>query len=347
MPMRELASGLGFPEGPIALDDGSVLVVEIAAGNLTRVDAEGAVTVVAHCGGGPNGAALGPDGAVYVCNDGGLEFVTIDGIHQPIALAADNTGGRIQRVDLDTGQIDTVYTHWGDQPITATNDIVFDTAGCFYFIDTGSGAIYYADPDGSSIDRVASGLEFPNGMGLSPDGQRLYASETYAGPDLSLGRRRPWGAGGALLAVLDRGRPRLGRAGGGRGGKHLRRQPPARWHQRDRPGRATARRDRRARTGSVCDQHLLRRPRSGPSVHHLLGTGQALPDGLAVPRSTAELRRLGPPAVRSAPVGLGQEAVVQAVDLGVEHCPDEQNIDGQIGPDHPDHGAGQAPYTAV
>jgi gluconolactonase len=173
MRMRELASGLGFPEGPVALDDGSVLVVE--------VDAKGAVTVVAHCGGGPNGAALGPDGAVYVCNDGGLAFVTIDGIHQPIALAEGNTGGCIQRVDLTTGGIDVVYTHWGDQPITATNDIVFDTAGCFYFIDTGSGAIYYANPDGSSIDRVASGLEFPNGMGLSPDGQRLYASETYAG----------------------------------------------------------------------------------------------------------------------------------------------------------------------
>jgi gluconolactonase len=181
MPMRELASGLGFPEGPVALADGSVLVVEIAAGNLTRVDANGVVTVVAHCGGGPNGAALGPDGAAYVCNDGGLEFITIDGIHQPIALAADNTGGCIQRVHLDTGRIDTVYTHWGDQPITATNDIVFDTTGCFYFIDTGSGAIYYANPDGSSIDRVASGLEFPNGMGLSPDGERLYASETYAG----------------------------------------------------------------------------------------------------------------------------------------------------------------------
>jgi gluconolactonase len=179
--MQELASGLCFPEGPIAMDDGSVLVVEIAAGNLTRIDPGGVVTVVAHCGGGPNGAAVGPDGAVYVCNDGGLEFVTVDQINQPIALAADNTGGCIQRVDLDTGKIDTIYTHWGDQPITATNDIVFDTTGCFYFVDTGSGAIYYANPDGSAIDRAASGLQFPNGMGLSPDGRRVYASETYSG----------------------------------------------------------------------------------------------------------------------------------------------------------------------
>jgi gluconolactonase len=99
----------------------------------------------------------------------------------PIALATDNTGGSIQRVDLDTGDIDTVYTHWGEQPITSTNDIVFDPGGWFYFVDTGSGAICYAHPDGSAIDRAASGLEFPNGMGLSPDGGRLYASETYSG----------------------------------------------------------------------------------------------------------------------------------------------------------------------
>ena len=58
---------------------------------------------------------------------------------------------------------------------------MFDTSGRFYFVDTGSGAIYYANPDGSAIDRAASGLEFPNGMGLSPDGGRLYASETYSG----------------------------------------------------------------------------------------------------------------------------------------------------------------------
>ncbi len=179
--MREVAGGLAFPEGPVALDDGSVLVVEIAAGNLTRVAPNGDVSVVAHCGGGPNGAALGPDGHVYLCNDGGLEFVTKEGIHQPIALAAGNTGGCIQRVHLDTGAVETVYTHCDGTRITATNDIVFDASGWFYFVDTGSGAIYYADPAGSAIQRAASSLEFPNGMGLSPDGNRLYVSETYTG----------------------------------------------------------------------------------------------------------------------------------------------------------------------
>src|SRR4029450_13004947 len=69
--LRVVATGLRFPEGPIALADGSVLVVEIARGTLTRVRPDGVVAVVADCGGGPNGASVGPDGAVYVCNNGG------------------------------------------------------------------------------------------------------------------------------------------------------------------------------------------------------------------------------------------------------------------------------------
>ena len=41
MRIREIASGLEFPEGPIAMDDGSVVLVEIARGTLTRVTPDG------------------------------------------------------------------------------------------------------------------------------------------------------------------------------------------------------------------------------------------------------------------------------------------------------------------
>jgi gluconolactonase len=177
----ELTRGLEFPEGPIAMDDGSVLVVEIEGGNLTRVSQDGTRTVVGRCGGGPNGAAIGPDGHAYVCNDGGLGFTTIDGIRQPFELAADNKGGSIQRVDLATGAVETVYSHCGDTPILSGNDIVFDTRGGFYFNDTVAGVVYYGSPHGSSIHVAATGLQFPNGLGLSPEGTRLYASETYTG----------------------------------------------------------------------------------------------------------------------------------------------------------------------
>ena len=72
--LREVTSGLRFPEGPVALPDGSVLVVEIEARTLTRVAPDGRKTVVSQHTGGPNGAAMGPDGKVYICNNGGFSW---------------------------------------------------------------------------------------------------------------------------------------------------------------------------------------------------------------------------------------------------------------------------------
>ena len=65
--MREICRGLKFPEGPVAMPDGSVILVEIERKTLTRVSVDGEVSVIADCGGGPNGAALGPDGKMYIC----------------------------------------------------------------------------------------------------------------------------------------------------------------------------------------------------------------------------------------------------------------------------------------
>ena len=55
-----VATGLRFPEGPIALRDGSGPVVEIERKTLTRIAADGTKSIVAMLGGGPNGAAIGP-----------------------------------------------------------------------------------------------------------------------------------------------------------------------------------------------------------------------------------------------------------------------------------------------
>ena len=57
----EVTSGLGFPEGPVALPNGDILLVEIQTGRLTKVQANGRKSVIAELEGGPNGAAIGPD----------------------------------------------------------------------------------------------------------------------------------------------------------------------------------------------------------------------------------------------------------------------------------------------
>ncbi len=183
----EIASGLRFPEGPVAMPDGSVLVVEIEAGRITRCWGEGKTETVAEVKGGPNGLALGPDGKLYCCNNGGFNWTTNQGLLVPHGAATDWQGGSIQRIDPDTGAVETLYTHAGDVQLRGPNDIVFDNHGGFWFTDHGKTfdrtrdrvGVFYAKADGSHIEEVIFPLENPNGVGLSPDGKRLYVAETY------------------------------------------------------------------------------------------------------------------------------------------------------------------------
>jgi gluconolactonase len=189
MDLKELASGLEFPEGPIWLQDGSILLVEIKRGTLTRVGPDGRVSVVAKTGGGPNGAAIGPDGKVYVCNNGGFEWHQAGPYLLPGNQPADYSGGRIERIDLQTGAVEVLYTACGDHALRGPNDLVFDSTGGFWFTDHGKtrarerdrGGLYYARPDGSSVREMVYPLDAPNGVGLSPDGRRVYVAETHTG----------------------------------------------------------------------------------------------------------------------------------------------------------------------
>src|SRR5262245_19713204 len=124
MGFRTLAEGLQFPEGPVALADGSVLLVEIAAGALTRITRDGAKSIIARPGGGPNGAALGPGGKCYIANNGGFEWHREGGHIRPLTQARDYSGGRIERVDLATGAVEILYRACGDVPLKGPNDLV-------------------------------------------------------------------------------------------------------------------------------------------------------------------------------------------------------------------------------
>lgn len=189
MEFTKVCEGLQFPEGPIAMADGSVILVEIRRQTLTRVKPDGTTEVIAELGGGPNGAAIGPDGRVYVCNNGGFVWVERDGLTHPAGMPDDYSGGRIEAVDLSTGAVERLYDACDGRPLRGPNDIVFDTDGGFYFTDLGKanseymhhGAFYYARPDGSHINRVFGPMVTTNGIGLSPDGRSVYVAETRTG----------------------------------------------------------------------------------------------------------------------------------------------------------------------
>ena len=171
------------------MPDGSILLVEIRRGTLSRVHLDGTIEVVAELGGGPNGAAIGPDGRCYVCNNGGFQWHDVNGLTLPGEQPDDYVGGSIQAVDLGTGAVETLYTQVGGHQLRGPNDIVFDSAGGFWFTDHGKnrprerdrGGLYYAKIDGSSVVEVAYPLDAPNGVGLSPAQDRVYVAETHSG----------------------------------------------------------------------------------------------------------------------------------------------------------------------
>lgn len=185
--VRILAEGFGFAEGPVVMPDGAVILTDIKGGCLWRVRLDGGKTEFARTGGGPNGLALGPDGALYCCNNGG-------GLYRPdhfmsVGPAPDYAGGSIQRIDARTGEVRTLYTECDGHRLAAPNDLVFDAEGGFWFTDAGKryertrdhGGLYYARPDGSRIIEAAYPILSPNGVGLSPDGKVVYVADTEPG----------------------------------------------------------------------------------------------------------------------------------------------------------------------
>lgn len=184
--------GEGFlgPEGPVALPDGSLIFTEIFRGTLTRLWGDGRSEVVAELGGGPNGAAFGPDGALYVCNNGGIEWhrnqngeVVIVG-----TTPAAYEGGHIDRVDLATGKFERLYAECDGDMLRGPNDLVIDKAGGIWFSDYGKSdskrrdlsGLYYAKTDGSRIERKIFHELSYNGVGLSPDEKTLYVADTLS-----------------------------------------------------------------------------------------------------------------------------------------------------------------------
>jgi gluconolactonase len=217
MEMRFVAEGLNFPAGALIRDD-AVIVAESGAGTLARIGRDGSRSVLAEVGGAPIGAALGPDGAVYLCNNGAPKIVrerlpdgrTAYRPPEPGELPA-GIGGRVQRITLD-GDVSTVQQACDGRALMAPTGLVFDRQGNFYFSDSGryegpvrnpgvsteskhlsvlrmagamarqaAGSIYYASPDGRMIREVLHPLASPSGVALSPDETTLYVAEAGTG----------------------------------------------------------------------------------------------------------------------------------------------------------------------
>ncbi len=167
-----IAENLKFPEGPAFDRDGNLYVVEIQGGQISKITPDGSVSVFAETGGGPNGANFGPDGQLYVCNNGGFP-------------GPDREPGRVERIDPG-GTVTVLIREIDGEPLNSPNDLGFDEHGNFYFTDPvwGAAGVDGAPPGNicfhgsGSTRRLHTGFAFPNGIGVSPDGRTLIVCES-------------------------------------------------------------------------------------------------------------------------------------------------------------------------
>ena len=278
--VRILATGLGFPEGPVVCADGSVVLTEIRNRRCSRVTPDGKVSLFSDCGGGPNGLAIGPDGYFYLCNNGGSRYV--EGHSMGLGPHPDYKFGTVERIDPKTGEAKLLYKEVNGHLLSAPNDLVFDKEGGFYFTDLGkryprhrdNGGVYYALPDGSKIVEVAYPILSPNGCGLSPDGKTLYVADTEGarlwafevqGPGKLKPKKEFLPHSGRVVAGLPRQRALRQPQGHGQR-QYCRRDLEHRLYHRDFSGRRH--RSRREDAGPLSDQYLLRRRRHAHGLHH-------------------------------------------------------------------------------
>ena len=149
--IRVLAAGLEFPEGPVVMPDGSVVLVEIRGRRLTRACTDGRKEVVAEIAGGPNGAALGPDGKMYVCNNGGFSWIPTRNMIMPGPQPDDYLGGSIQRVDLASGKVETVVDKCGEHALRGpTTSCSTGRAACGSPISASAVTARWMSPDSTT-----------------------------------------------------------------------------------------------------------------------------------------------------------------------------------------------------
>ena len=172
-----LASGLGFPEGPVVMPDGAIVICDGNTGELLRW-ADGAMGGFADTGGSPWGALLGSDGAIYVTQGG-----NVPGSGDFSAVPA------IQRVSAD-GAVEQLATSIAGRPLAGPNDLAFGSDGRLWFTDSGTeqddryearepGRLYALDAGGGGEMVLERPGVYPNGIAFDAAG-RLHWTESAA-----------------------------------------------------------------------------------------------------------------------------------------------------------------------
>jgi gluconolactonase len=173
------ATGLGNPECPVLLPDGSWIVVEMAPdrGCVTHLTSDGTEKRIIARTGRPNGCAVDGDGNIWV--------------------AESRTPPSLKRMTME-GKIELVLTEGDDGPFLWPNDLCFGPDGALYMTDSGmifaewnknranyknallAGRVYRIDTETKEVQTLDKGIRFTNGIAFGPDNS-LYVNETVTG----------------------------------------------------------------------------------------------------------------------------------------------------------------------
>ena len=175
--MRELTRGYGLVEGPLWMPEAAnlggatqsrptgLVFSDVLGGGVFSVTENGTVNSVFEHRRGVGGIALHQAGGLVVSGRN-VSFKSFSGAPTQVLLDRDEAAGNVGYNDLTTDQHGRIYVgSLGASPVFADGR------------EPASGDLYLIDLDGSSR-QVAEDIRLTNGLGVSPDGQWLYHSDS-------------------------------------------------------------------------------------------------------------------------------------------------------------------------
>ncbi|HXR78567.1 MAG TPA: SMP-30/gluconolactonase/LRE family protein [Bryobacteraceae bacterium] len=148
-PWQKIAQGHQFTDGPAVDRSGDVYYTDVPAGKIYKISTAGKVSVFKDHAGQVTGLMFGADGRLYACEDSRREIVSygLDGSEQILAKGVHS------------------------------NDLAVSKNGGVYFTNIADHSIGYISPKGETRV-VYRGIEFPNGIVLSPDESLLAVDDS-------------------------------------------------------------------------------------------------------------------------------------------------------------------------